>query len=168
MQQLSHQKNGRTPSFFYLSYITKGGPASDEERHREHPRWDDLCTKHGRPEDVAKPRHDKLRNQLIELNVYQCVMPISSGSRVGTLSFETSSATPLRVLPTMPVRTFRLKIIKCLKKPQQKSDLLVPKLWLKMRDGAFVTMDHELDEQDLGWWGLENGSDVYVYFDAKS
>jgi hypothetical protein len=28
---------------FYLSYITKGGPASNEERRREHPRWDDLC-----------------------------------------------------------------------------------------------------------------------------
>jgi len=94
-------------------------------------------------------------------------MPLPSGSRVGTLPFETSPATPLRVLPTIPVRTFRLKVTKCLRPPQQKSDLLVAKLWLKMRDGTFVVVDREQDEQDLGWWGLENGSDVYVYFDMK-
>ncbi|KIM86184.1 hypothetical protein PILCRDRAFT_816109 [Piloderma croceum F 1598] len=28
---------------FYLSLISKGEPVSDEERLREHPRWDDLC-----------------------------------------------------------------------------------------------------------------------------
>jgi tubulin-specific chaperone E len=68
----------------------------------------------------------------------------------------------------MSVRTFRLKVFKCLRTPQQKLDLVVVELWLKMRDGTLAVMDREQDEQDLGWWGLENDSDVYVHFDTKS
>lgn len=28
---------------FYLSHIAKAGPASDDDRRREHPQWDALC-----------------------------------------------------------------------------------------------------------------------------
>jgi hypothetical protein len=30
-----------------------------------------------------------------------------------------------------------------------------------------AVIDREQDEYDLSWWGLENGSDVYVYFDIR-
>jgi tubulin-specific chaperone E len=68
----------------------------------------------------------------------------------------------------MSVRTFRLKVFKCLKAPQEKMAQVAVELWLKMRDNTFAVMDRNQDEHDLGWWGLENGSDVYVYFDTKT
>jgi hypothetical protein len=67
----------------------------------------------------------------------------------------------------MPVRTFRFKVFKCLKTPQQKLAQVTVKLWLKMQDGTLAVIDREQDEYDLSWWGLENGSDVYVYFDIR-
>jgi len=65
----------------------------------------------------------------------------------------------------MSVRTFRLK---CLKTLQQKPGGTVVQLWLKMWDGTFAIMDPEHDRQDMAWWGLENGSDVYVHFKMES
>lgn len=68
----------------------------------------------------------------------------------------------------MSVRTFRLKVFKCLKTPQEKMAQVVVELWLKMRDNTFAVMDRDQDEHDLGWWGLENDSNVYVYFETKT
>lgn len=73
----------------------------------------------------------------------------------------------LQVLPAMPVRAFRFKVFKCLKTPQQKSTQVSVELWLKMRDDTLTVIHPQHDEYDLGWWGLENGSDVYVYFDTR-
>lgn len=68
----------------------------------------------------------------------------------------------------MSVRTFRLKVLKCLKTPQQKPGEIIVHLWLKMRDGTSAIMAPEHDKHDLCWWGLENGSDVYVHFKMKN
>lgn len=67
----------------------------------------------------------------------------------------------------MSLRTFRLKVLKCLKTPKQKVNEVSVELWLKMRDETFNEMGRDHDDQELGWWGLEEGSDVYVYFDPK-
>lgn len=67
----------------------------------------------------------------------------------------------------MSLRTFRLKVFKSLKTLKQKVDQVSVEVWLKMRDETFTEMSRDHDEQELAWWGLENGSDVYVYFDPK-
>jgi hypothetical protein len=66
----------------------------------------------------------------------------------------------------MPIRIFRLKVFKFLKTPQEKLAQVSVELWLKMQDGTLAVMGRERDDHDISWWGLENGSDVYVYFDT--
>lgn len=61
----------------------------------------------------------------------------------------------------MSIHSFRLKIRKALKSPPSASI----RIWLKMSDDSFVQMD---GDQDLSWWGIENGSDVFVYVDPLS
>jgi hypothetical protein len=67
----------------------------------------------------------------------------------------------------MSIQTFRTKVFRHLKAPHQKLSKVSVELWLKMRDGTFALLDREQDERNLNWWGLENGSEVYVYFDTK-
>ena len=66
---------------------------------------------------------------------------------------------PLRVLPSMALRTFRLKVAKSFKiaKAQQGG----MKLWLRMPDGNTAAIDSD-DTHDLSWWGLEDGALVLL------
>jgi hypothetical protein len=72
---------------------------------------------------------------------------------------ENSLVVPLRVLPSMSLRVLRIKILKTLGMPRN----AFIDLWLKMTDGNYVQIPSEHDAQDLSWWGIENGSDVFVY-----
>jgi hypothetical protein len=62
----------------------------------------------------------------------------------------------LRVLPSMSLRTFRLKIRKLMGSTISAGDI---ELWLRMGDGTLVQMGGQ-DDQDLAWWGLDNDSEV--------
>ncbi|KII88144.1 hypothetical protein PLICRDRAFT_41270 [Plicaturopsis crispa FD-325 SS-3] len=148
---------------FYMSWIVKHGPADDDARSELHPRWRDLCTLHGTPDEssaVGKRHHqDKLSNHLIQLNIYRCTSRPSRDS-----SAPAAPPSQLRVLPTMLLRTFRLKILKTLKPRPSVRQL---ELWLRMRDGDFALMNVEDDAHDLEWWGLEEGSEVYIFLDTS-
>lgn len=123
---------------------------------------------------------DKLRNRLIgaqmypcsqnqycltlwitlELKIFECSTPATVEQRA--MDCELSFLTTLRVLPSMSLRTLRLKIVKCMKLPTQSLGHVSIKLWLKMGDGTLAQLDSSTD-QDLAWWGLENGSDLFFY-----
>lgn len=75
----------------------------------------------------------------------------------------TVAATSLRVLPTMSLRNLRLKICKTLKYDVRNSYI---DCWLEMPDGSLVTLDHENDSRDLGWLGIETGSQI-IYRKAQ-
>lgn len=98
------------------------------------------------------------------LNLHTCDTRISSRDPTPP----SSNSVVLKILPTMSLRTFRLKVFKSTKTAGQKVANTSVELWLKMRDGKFAGMDHDHDAQDLGWWGLESGSDVYVYLGTKN
>jgi tubulin-specific chaperone E len=66
----------------------------------------------------------------------------------------------LRVLPTMPMRIFRQKISKTFKAIGSKH----VSLWLRMNDDTLVEMAQD-DDRDLSWWGIDNGSDIFTYFE---
>ena len=67
----------------------------------------------------------------------------------------------------MSVRIFKMKVFKSFKIPRLNSNQTSIKLWLKMRDGTFAVMDCDHDEYDLDWWGIDNSSVIYVYFEAN-
>lgn len=70
---------------------------------------------------------------------------------------------PLRVLPTTPLRVLRLKILKILHLPSSRQANLA--LYVMMQDGQFVQISHDYHDKDrdLLWYGINDGSDLFVY-----
>jgi hypothetical protein len=61
----------------------------------------------------------------------------------------------------MKLGLLRLKLIKALgvgKNPRNRDATYV---WLRMGDDTLAPLQD--DEQELGWWGIENGSHVVIY-----
>ena len=68
----------------------------------------------------------------------------------------------LRVLPSMNVRTFYLKVVKSFKVPKAVQPSV--RLWLRMPDDRLVEIDRD-DNHDLDWWGIENGVEMFIFMD---
>jgi hypothetical protein len=75
--------------------------------------------------------------------------------------------TIIRVLPTTPLRTLYLKLLKLARIPRNKGDNsdTHAELWLKMADGSFSRIARDLDgvemSREIGWW-LEEMSEVLL------
>ncbi|KAI6045604.1 hypothetical protein EDC04DRAFT_3053971 [Pisolithus marmoratus] len=145
----------RTDSeLFYLSFVSKNFSGSQEEICYAHPQWTALCNKHGKPSEGLPRRggDTKLSKSLINVNVYQCITPLDKEQR------HTSKATRVKTLPTTKIAIFKLQVMKALKLPRSVSRDVV-EIWLCMEDGFVKLCD---DSHDLGWYGIEGGSDVFV------
>jgi len=59
----------------------------------------------------------------------------------------------------MSVKLFRLKILKTFRSTRPVS----VDLWLKMNDGTFVQVTRDREDDDLSWWGIEDGSEVFMF-----
>ncbi|KAL4067794.1 hypothetical protein J3A83DRAFT_4096673 [Scleroderma citrinum] len=161
----------RTDSeLFYLSFVSKNIPASDEEKCRVHPQWNSLWQKHGKPIE-APPKssgEDKLSKSLIGnssllspggilrlfivINVYHCNLPPNERlDHPGT-------PTSLKVLSTMKLATFRPKLIKALRLPRTVSRDMV-RVWLHVQDRFVELCD---DDHTLDWYGIHDRSDVFI------
>ncbi|KAI0345299.1 outer arm dynein light chain 1 [Trametopsis cervina] len=143
---------------FYISHINNHSPQDEAERRRRHPRWTELCDKYGRPDLPQAAREttkqETLANRLFQVNVHQCSQPPNP---IPTITKTVS----LRVLPTMTLRTFRLKVLKMfdIRKMEQRS----VKMWLAMPDGNHIDLASMDDAQDLAWLGFERDSDIFLY-----
>ncbi|KAL0577801.1 hypothetical protein V5O48_004168 [Marasmius crinis-equi] len=146
----------RTDSeIFYLSHISQqpNFDAGSTALLREHPRWDVLCQRYGVPDRVSKhPEHsEKLSSKLFGIHLRRVRAPTPEQRLV-----ESAEAMPLRVLPTMTLKVFRLKVRKTMKvQPQEEMTL-----WVLMPDGKWIELGIERDGQDLEWLGLEEGSQL--------
>jgi len=146
---------------FYLSYVSKHGPPDEQAKCQEYPRWKALCEKHGRPDNLpsaAQNRQDTMSNRLIEVNIHRCKNEPPDRAK----PIATDPAVPLRVLPTMSLRTFRMKVAKTLKIARTHQSSI--KLWLKMPDDSLAEIDQD-DNHDLDWWGVEDHADIYLHSD---
>ncbi|KAI0636670.1 hypothetical protein C8Q77DRAFT_1050282 [Trametes polyzona] len=154
----------RTDSeLLYLSYISKLG-LSDAEKRAQHPQWDALSSKHGFTDaptpSAPQEAQDTLSNRLISVRIYASVggpppHSLPADEVEGYLG-ACRAAETLRVLSTMSVRTFRLKVLKAFKVPKAQQN--VARLWMVMPDGHFVALDEEYAGRDLSWWGVEDGA----------
>ncbi|KAJ7766787.1 hypothetical protein B0H16DRAFT_1309252 [Mycena metata] len=160
-------KERRDCELFYLSHIALYGPKTEEERTLAHPRWPALCQKHGRPDERdSNPHQDKLSRRLMELNMYHCTAPPpASADRAAINSLlRDAEHIPLRVLPTMTLRAFRLKVCKTIKSSAARTAI---SLWLQMQDSSCTPLDTDRDTQDLAWLGIESGSNIFFTKDDK-
>jgi hypothetical protein len=83
----------------------------------------------------------------IEIRVIRCLRPPPS--------LDETSSNKIRALPTMTLRSLRLKISKLFKQVPGQATVLV---WLQMGDGSFSPLGRELDKQSLDWLGFEQDS----------
>lgn len=105
----------------------------------------------------------KLRHRLYlvtDVTVHRCSGPPGSHF-TAELEERIIGSVALRVLSTIKLGLFRLKVVKSLgmSKTQRKRDATY--VWLRMGDGTLAPLQH--DDQELGWWGIENGSHIVVY-----
>lgn len=81
-----------------------------------------------------------------------------SSSPTADDSLQSRKLLVLQVLPTMTLRTLRMKIRKMLKHPN--ADILV---WVGQTDGGLVELGIDRDQQDLDWLGITEGSDLVFH-----
>ncbi|KAG1761681.1 hypothetical protein EDD22DRAFT_1031527 [Suillus occidentalis] len=138
---------------FYLSFIAKTVPGHDEDKMKEHPQWKALCMKHGRPVESTADRDGRLSRYLIEVKVHH-----SSEPPGGLFTPESIIAsTSLRVLSTMKLGLFRLRVMKALGRKNRDGI----HVWLRMGDDTLALLQN--DDQELGWWGIESNSEIVVH-----
>ncbi|KAI0093897.1 hypothetical protein BDY19DRAFT_919480 [Irpex rosettiformis] len=148
---------------FYISYIIKHGPRDNDERCRQHPQWKALCIKYDQPNAPTSSstavKQDNLNSRLIDIKAHRCSRPPSTSipSRAETML--------LRVLPTMLLRTFRLKVAKSF--GVHKAEQAAMKLWLAMPDGTSAYLDGTQDTQDLSRLGFEDDSEILMYISTQ-
>ncbi|KZT61585.1 hypothetical protein CALCODRAFT_479850 [Calocera cornea HHB12733] len=112
---------------FYLSWIVSEEPGrGGEERGKGHPRWAELCARHGVPGEGsasagAKRRGEVLASRLVTLNVALmpspptgATLPPPSGPGSGSAGVSTAS---VKLLPSMPLKALRTKLLRTLKLP---------------------------------------------------
>ncbi|KAL5532876.1 hypothetical protein ACEPAF_4650 [Sanghuangporus sanghuang] len=165
----------RTDSEIYcLSQTARNSQMSAEERTREFPRWNELCAKHGAPEKSVARARDILADRLINIYVHRCektaepdshVILSSAASSAQALMAQLPPPSTLRVLPTMPVRLLRPRLLKSLNLfPYDRSRRQGPELsvWLVMDDDGLREIGKLEGSRDLSWWGIQDGSHILV------
>lgn len=131
-----------------------------EEWNRLHPQWQKLSLKHGEPELRAK-REDNLSSQLVEIQIRIAKSPPTTEQKASDVEGPKSA---VRVLPTMSIRVFRLKLRKQLKLAPGRSTL---RLWLVMGDGNLAEIQGN-DSQELSWWGVSDHTEMVVLSEEDS
>ncbi|KAG2349451.1 RNI-like protein [Suillus weaverae] len=150
---------------FYLSFIAKTVPGHDEDRMEEHPQWKTLCMKHGRPAEPTADRDGRLSQYLIEVKVHHCSEP-PGGLFTPEMEGGLIAPTSLRVLSTMKLGLFRLRVMKAFgagKNSRKRDNICV---WLRMGDDTLALLQN--DDQELEWWGIDSDSHIVVHISQQT
>lgn len=96
----------------------------------------------------------------VDINIHRCEVSPEHASP----DAHSSPTTTVRVLSTMSTKLFRLKVLKSLKVPRT-SGTQDTSLYLKMHDNSYMQLDK--DDRDLAWWGIEQGSTVFIHIPTQ-
>ncbi|KAF7791340.1 hypothetical protein EIP86_002354 [Pleurotus ostreatoroseus] len=182
------QKERTDCELYYLSYVSKHGPADDDAKLVDHPRWRELCEsemrslatyaqstdlirppppvtlllllEYGKPH--ASPREVQDKQDTLGNRLVQVTVRrcrVAPDSQANT-DPEVVETASLRVLPTMTAKTFRMKLAKSFKVARSQQAHI--RLWLQMPDTAFAEIEATDGDRDLAWWGVEDNSLVYL------
>ncbi|KZP01132.1 hypothetical protein CALVIDRAFT_559777 [Calocera viscosa TUFC12733] len=124
---------------FYVSFV-----AREPGRAGEHPRWKELCEKHGTPAQGPKGgKGDLLAARLVMLNFAQLPKAPTPESMSSLIAAPAPAPASARMLPSMPLKQVRIKVLKTLKLP------------LKSRAGLWACSKADTGEGEGGGWVLE-------------
>jgi len=130
------------------------GHKTEEAVIAAHPRYQELRTKFGQTEAYVPPRQDNLNSRIITLNIHRILTSLAKGSPTPGHS---TSPTIVKALPSMKLQTLQQKLRKTFKVPP-KAEM---NLYLEMLDT--VTELESGNSHDLIWWGLGDGSNLFIY-----
>ncbi|EJD53136.1 RNI-like protein [Auricularia subglabra TFB-10046 SS5] len=137
---------------YYMSVVEKQGYKSPEALLRDHPRWTELCAKHGPPGQTKEAETaTKLSGKLVSVVVL--ALP-GAPDQLGLP--DVTQQQSMRVLKTMNLRTFRAKIRKAFK-IEQSQEL---RLWMFIEGDQGVGSLEMDGDRDLDWWDIEEGSRI--------
>lgn len=145
---------------YYLVQIEKDHPnSSDSEKSTLHPLWEELIKKHGHSPSRGdrQIKSSKLGNRLIGVQVsYAEHPPVQSSTPDQAL--KSSISTQLKVLPSMSISSFVLKV----RKAHSLSRTIKLAFWILFDagDGAstFARLALSRTDRDIELCGLEDGS----------
>jgi hypothetical protein len=114
---------------------------------------------------IGEHRSVKTQTSILTMDLDVSVYTLSAEPTMSSsTSVEETFIQTLHILPNLPLKTLRLKILKTLKaKPSAKI-----RIYARLRrDETSVGVWGEIDlassrQSDLTWWGVENGGDLGV------
>ncbi|KAH7343296.1 hypothetical protein B0J17DRAFT_641814 [Rhizoctonia solani] len=140
---------------FYLSWIGRNAQSSETDTETLNPRWKELANKYNTSTQIPKSVVENLGSHMITVNVVKIQGPIVKQQPIHTQNTETT----LRILPTMTVKVFGMK----LKKVMKLSSQVDPKaLWILSTSESGETVPLRTFDadplHDLTWSGVEDGT----------
>ncbi|OCB88021.1 RNI-like protein [Sanghuangporus baumii] len=142
------------------------------EECRKSPRYPGRPTHNADAHNLAHLHH--FHSTTTDIYVHRCektaepdshVILSSAASSAQALMAQLPPPSTLRVLPTMPVRLLRPRLLKSLNLfPYDRSRRQGPELsvWLVMDDDGLREIGKLEGSRDLSWWGIQDGSHILV------
>ncbi|CAE6451245.1 unnamed protein product [Rhizoctonia solani] len=138
---------------FYLSWIGRNDQLSEKDTELLHPRWKELATKYDTSTEKLKSTAENLGSNMINVTVVMIREPIVKQQPI----LIPDTRTTLRVLPTMTVKAFGMKLKKAMKLPSQVD---AKALWILSTSESGETVPlraFDIDPlHDLSWSGVED------------
>ncbi|CAE6450346.1 unnamed protein product [Rhizoctonia solani] len=140
---------------FYLSWIGRNAQSSETNTEALNPRWKELANKYNTSTQIPKLVAENLGSHMISVSVVKIQGSVIKQQPIRTQSIETT----LRILPTMTLKVFGMK----LKKVMRLSSQVDPQaLWiLSTSESGEVIPLRTFDADplhDLTWSGVEDGT----------
>ncbi|CUA67758.1 tubulin folding cofactor E [Rhizoctonia solani] len=140
---------------FYLSWIGRDGQLSEADTQVSHPRWKELAIKYNTSTEKAKPISENLGSHMISVSIVRVSEPIIKQQPV----IVQNTKTTLRILPTMTLKVFGMKLKKAMKLSSQ---IDANALWIlsTSESGEVIPLrTFDVDPlHDLTWSGVEDGT----------
>jgi len=151
---------------FYLSFVIKNA-ASPEDRVKNHPQWRVLVAKYGEQEEGRiLPTSNNLGSRMIELYINQLSTTLPNETTLTELPSKPSKPI-IKVLPSMTLKTLRIKVLKALQ--VRPSPGARTRLWALLHgpnsaESVIVREMHaDVDGgKEIDFWGFETGCGVGV------
>ncbi|CAE6437024.1 unnamed protein product [Rhizoctonia solani] len=140
---------------FYLSWIGRDGQLSEADTEALNPRWKELAIKYNTSTEKSKSIGENLGSHMISVSIVKIQGPVVKQQPV----LVQKARTTLRILPTMTVKAFGMKLKKAMKLLSQVN----PKaLWIlsTLESGETIPLRaFDADPlHDLTWSGVEDGT----------
>lgn len=87
---------------------------------------------------------------------------------LGTVTYDPSATKEIQILPTMLLKSFRLKVFKTFRTANMHLSKYAIILAFRLDDGSIITLETQDDQKEMSWWGVNDGMTIYVYFDDKA